>query len=108
MKGKKKSAAGRLFYTFGTILLLTVIAICAINFAKNGRAFERPLLSAVTGTAADTTSEAVKSADDYKTIKYKKPETKSPSKSTSSSGSKSSGKAAATPSPKVKPPVVDP
>jgi hypothetical protein len=104
MKGTKKSAAGRLFYTFGTILLLTIITVCAVNFAKNGRAFEIPLLSTVTGTAANTTPGAIKSTDDFKTIKYKKPETKN----TSSTGKKSGGKATATPAPKVQPPAVNP
>ena len=105
MKGTKKSAAGRLFYTFGTILLLTVITICSINFSRNGRVFEMSLLSAVTGTTTHTTSGAVKNADDYKTIKYKKPVTKSTTKSASSGGSKSGGKKAALPSPKPTPPV---
>jgi hypothetical protein len=104
MKETKKSAAGRLFYTFGTILLMALVTVCATNFTKNGRAFEMPLLSAVTGTAGQTTSGAVKSTVDYKTIKYKKAETKS----TSSAGKKSSAKAAATPAPKVKQPVVNP
>jgi hypothetical protein len=98
MKGTKKSAAGRLFYTFGTILLMALVTVCATNFTKDGRAFEMPLLSAVTGTAGQTTSGAVK------TIKYKKPV----AKSTTSSGKKSGGKATATPSPKVQQPVVNP
>ncbi len=108
MKETGKSAAGRLFYTFGTVLLMAVITVCSMNFAKNGRAFEMPLLSAVTGTAANAASDTVKSADDYKTIKYKKSATKSTSKTTSSNNSKSGGKTHATPSPDAKQPVVNP
>ncbi len=37
-KRKKESAAGRLFYTFGTILLISVLIICTINFIKDSRA----------------------------------------------------------------------
>lgn len=38
-KKKNESAAGILFNTFGTILLLTMIAICAINFVRDGRGY---------------------------------------------------------------------
>ncbi|HEY8349798.1 MAG TPA: hypothetical protein PK767_08825 [Clostridiales bacterium] len=36
---KKKSVAGMLFYTFSTILLLTLLIICIINFLRDGRPF---------------------------------------------------------------------
>jgi hypothetical protein len=41
MAGKKKnSVAGMLFYTFGTILLLTMLAICIMNFSRDGKLFK--------------------------------------------------------------------
>ncbi|HOA55463.1 MAG TPA: hypothetical protein PK423_05585 [Clostridiales bacterium] len=40
MAGKRKiSVASMLFYTFGTILLLTLIIICILNFIRDGRPF---------------------------------------------------------------------
>lgn len=90
MSKKKKSVVSRLFFTSGTIFLVSVIAICTINFARDGRAFETPLLSAAAGITGnrDTTGTA-KKTEDYKTIKYNKPSSKTSSKSSSNTASKS-------------------
>lgn len=37
---KNESAAGMLLITFGTILMLTVITICTLNFIKDGRGYQ--------------------------------------------------------------------
>jgi hypothetical protein len=75
---------------------MAVVAVCTVNYAKDGRAFQIPTLSAVTGAAdAVTTSGAVKTSDEYKTIQYNKASTKSTSKTTSSkTGKSTAGKSA--------------
>jgi len=50
-KKKKLSAASMIFYTFGTILLMTVITICTVNFLRDGRAFVKT--AAVVSPAPD-------------------------------------------------------
>jgi hypothetical protein len=35
-RGKEKSVAGMLFGTLGTILLLTILIICVMNFVRDG------------------------------------------------------------------------
>lgn len=106
MKEKKMTAVSRLFYTFGTVLIMALVTVCVMNYSKDGRVFQMPLLSAVSGTQATQSSAgAVQSSDNYKTIKYNKPVTKTTSKSTSSKGSKSAVKATPTPNPK---PAVNP
>lgn len=40
MSKKNNSAAGLLLNTFGTILLLTMITICTINFVRDGRGYQ--------------------------------------------------------------------
>lgn len=42
------STAGRLFYTFGTVFLLAIITVCAMNAATDGRAFQKPAVAAST------------------------------------------------------------
>jgi hypothetical protein len=39
-KRRKKSVAGMLFYTLGTILLLTLLTICTMNFIRDGKLFK--------------------------------------------------------------------
>ncbi len=39
-KSKNESPAGILLNTFGTILLLTVIIICTLNFIRDGRGYQ--------------------------------------------------------------------
>jgi hypothetical protein len=109
MKERKASALSRLFYTFGTVLLMAVVAVCTVNYAKDGRAFQIPTLSAVTGAAdAGTTSGAVKTSDEYKTIQYNKASTKSTSKTTSSKTGKSAGSKAGTAAAPSAKPAADP
>ncbi len=88
---------------------MAVVAVCTVNYAKDGRAFQIPTLSAVTGAAdAGTTSGAVKTSDEYKTIQYNKASTKSTSKTTSSktgksAAGKSGSKAGTAAAPSAKP-----
>ena len=88
---KKKSVIGRLFYTFGTLFFATVVAVCVMNYAKDGRAFQASLLSAIAGASEskDTTGKT-KTSEDYKTIKYSKSNSKTTSKSSSKTVSKPS------------------
>lgn len=114
MNKKKKSVAGRLFYTFGTIFFTAVLAVCAMNFARDGRAFQAPLLSTAAGASDNKdTISTTKTSEDYKTIKYNKSNSKTSSKANTASkpstGSKSSGKGTADSGTKTPPPVqVDP
>lgn len=111
MKEIKGSVAGRLFYTFGTVLLMAVVTICIMNYTKDGRVFQMPLLSAVAGTqTVQSSAGAITDSDKYKTIQYKKPVTKASVKSTSNSSknSKSPAKSAPTPAPKAQQPVAEP
>jgi len=45
-KTKKKNIAERLFYTFGSIFLAAIIAVCVINYGKDGRAAQAAFLPA--------------------------------------------------------------
>ena len=115
MKKKGKSVTGRLFYTFGTVFFAAIFAVCAMNFAKDGRAFQMPLLSAALGASANQgTTVAAAASNEYETIKINKSVPKTSSKSSSntksSSGSKpSQDKGAATSGTKAQPPAaVDP
>ena len=74
MSKNKKSVVSRLFFTFGTVFLVSIIAVCTINFARDGRVFQAPLLSAANGvTGGQGTAGTENKTDDYKTIKYNKP-----------------------------------
>jgi len=59
-----KSAAGRLYYTFGTVFLMAVITVCAINFSKDSRIMNRP---AVAASAESTSSKPDISAETKQT-----------------------------------------
>lgn len=48
----KKNIAERLFFTFGTVFLAAIIAVCAINYKKDGRAANTAFMQAATGTGA--------------------------------------------------------
>lgn len=67
MSKKGKSVTGRLFYTFGTIFFAAIFTICAMNFTKDARVFQEPLLSASTVNSTTDKAEAAN-----KTLKYKK------------------------------------
>ncbi len=59
MSKNRKSVAGRLYYTFGTVFLMAVITVCAINFSQDSRIVNRP---AVTASAELTSSKAANPA----------------------------------------------
>ena len=67
MDKKKKSSLNALFYTLGTLVLVVFVVIVSINFMKDARVFQKPLLS----TAAD--KKTTSGTEGYKTIKYQKP-----------------------------------
>lgn len=67
MSKNGKSIAGRLFYTFGTLFIAAIFAVFAINFEKDARVFQEPLLSASTVNTA-----AEKEKTQTKTLKFKK------------------------------------
>ncbi len=60
MSKNRKSIAGRLYYTFGTVFLMAVITVCAMNFSQDSRIMNRP---AVTASAEQTSAKPVISAD---------------------------------------------
>ena len=94
MKKKKKSASGRLFYTFGSLFLIAVIAVCTMNFVKDGRAFQVPLLSATAGALDKQDNKAAtKTSENYKTMKYNKTASK-PAASSNSTQNKAASPAA--------------
>jgi len=71
MKKKKASLGGWLFYTFGTVLLLSLTAICIINFSRDGRVFQKPVLTAAKSLDGNTSKDNNKTdQDNEKTIKY--------------------------------------
>lgn len=53
MSKQGKSAAGRLFYTFGTIFLIAVITVCAMNFSKDSRITNRHVVTASTKSTSE-------------------------------------------------------
>lgn len=55
-KKKNESAAGMLLITFGTILLLTVVTICTLNFIKDGRGYQM-LAKQASSNAEDTAGD---------------------------------------------------
>lgn len=52
MSKQKKSAAGRLFYTFGTIFLFAVIIVCVLNFRQDSRLFQNRAEAAAAQTSS--------------------------------------------------------
>lgn len=108
MSKHSKSFFGSFFYTFGTIFIAAVVAVCAMNFANDGRAFQAPVLS-VANAAVDKnkTAGTDKNTDDYTTLKYDKSDNKNSSKSSDKASKPSSGKSSKDKSSK-KPVAVDP
>jgi len=86
MKKKGNSAAGRLFYTFGTIFLFALIAVCSLNFARDSRVIQTYLSS----EAAEKNDN--QGADENVTIKYNKEDTKTSAKTSSKPTTKTSSK----------------
>lgn len=64
MSENKKSVAGRLYYTFGTVFLMAVITVCAMNFLQDSRIMSR---AAATASAEPTAAKPVISADTEQT-----------------------------------------
>ncbi|NLK86204.1 MAG: hypothetical protein GX279_01755 [Clostridiaceae bacterium] len=60
-KNKNESVAGVLLNTFGTILLLTVIIICTLNFIKDGRGYQ--ILSEKAAANVSDTAAGQKAAE---------------------------------------------
>ncbi|NLV36180.1 MAG: hypothetical protein GXY17_05855 [Clostridiaceae bacterium] len=54
MSKQGKSAAGRLFYTFGTIFLLTVIMVCVLNFIQDSRFVQNRAETAAAQSSSQT------------------------------------------------------
>ena len=69
MSGKKgASVAGTLLNTFGTILLLTVITICTLNFIKDARGYQMLTEQAPAKVEkTETKDKATATADNKKT-----------------------------------------
>ncbi len=110
---KKKSVAGRLFYTFGTIFAAAVLVVCAMNFVRDARVLQGSLLSAMTVYSDDqNVAGTEKTSTDYETIQYKKSETKPSSEAKSNTASKpssgSKAKDTAKPGTQEKPVVPEP
>ena len=88
---KRKSVAGRLFYTFGTIFAVAVLVVCVMNFVRDARVLQGSLSSAMTVYSDDQNAAGTeKTSTDYKTIQYKKSETKPSSETKSKNASKPS------------------
>lgn len=68
MARQKNSIFNTILYTFGTLLIAALVVVVATNFARDARAFQKPLLS-----AADENQDSSPDPDGYKTIKYVKP-----------------------------------
>lgn len=68
MEKQKKIGFNTILYTFGTLVIAALLIVVATNFTRDGRAFQKPLLSAAAENKTDSTE-----SDEYKTIKYEKP-----------------------------------
>ena len=79
-----------MFYTFGTVFLAAMIAVCTMNFVRDGRIFQAS--AAFAENTADKTTETEKKSEEFDTLKYNKNEKTDSSKSSSksSTGQKSS------------------
>jgi hypothetical protein len=71
---KNGKSACRLYYTFGTVFLMAVITVCAMNFSKDSRIMNRPAVTASTESAsarpdvsADTGQTETKQSEAKKT-----------------------------------------
>lgn len=67
MRKDRKPTAGRLYYTFGTILLMAVITVCTMNFIQDSRIMNKPVVAAAkvneAGVAANTGSKTNEGKD---------------------------------------------
>lgn len=54
MSKQGKSAAGILFYTFATVLLLAVIIVCVLNFRQDSRLFQNRAEASVVKSSSQT------------------------------------------------------
>lgn len=101
---KNKSVAGILFYTFGTIFLMAVITVCAINFKRDSRFLQKPATTASAdvnegkggpekaqpeAVAGAKTNSDAKSSNDKTSKPVKKPSETNPAGSSEGSGGKS-------------------
>ena len=100
MVKQKKSGLRQIFYMVGTLVIAVMLVIVGINFVRDARILQKPLLSTSTPKKSDSGN-----VDGYKTIKYKKPaanSTKKPDKP------KTSTAPAKTAEPAVVPPTTIP
>lgn len=75
-KKKNESAAGLLINTFGTILLLTVIIICTLNFIRDGRVYQilaEKAAANVSDAVGDDKTEPKADSDSAKSESSSKP-----------------------------------
>lgn len=95
--GKNNKKSNRIFYIIGTMVLVVMLSFTVVNFLRDSRLLEKPVLSKVADkSSADSKSTA---PDGYKTLKYKK----------STDTGKTKSKPAKTPKPATKPtPTVTP
>ncbi len=77
---KGSSVAGTLLNTFGTILLLTVITICTLNFIKDGRGYQ--MLTAQAPAKVEQTEAKDKAAATADSTKSKKASEQAPKQAT--------------------------
>ena len=68
MDKQKKSGLRQIFYMVGTLVITVMLVVVAINFVRDARILQKPLLSTSTPKHSDSGN-----SDGYKTIKYKKP-----------------------------------
>ncbi len=67
MSENRRPAAGRLFYTFGTILLMAVITVCVMNFIQDSRLLNKPAVAASVNESANVPSAGSKTPANGKT-----------------------------------------
>jgi hypothetical protein len=103
MRKNSEKKSYKILYIIGSIALVFMLGFSSVNFAKDSRLLQAPVLSKV----ADNTAKEEKSTEDgYKTIKYKKSDSSSKSTSTKNKPTKTT-KPTATPKP-TPVPTVDP
>ena len=81
---RKKSVLDRIFILVGTLILIVVGAVVVINFVRDARVFEQSSLETAGGIQNKTMSDNSTKADEYKTLKYNKPEAASETKTSDS------------------------
>jgi hypothetical protein len=91
---KNDSAIGVLINTFGTLLLLTMIAICTLNFIRDGRVY-KILADKASAKASDVSDNKKDTSDVTSKENTGSSQKDTGNKSSSKEGSKSSSKAAA-------------